>query len=79
MSRGHGTATATVHAPHGPVTTGVRVYWVRCDGCGVGLAVATWPLDHGDDVCAELAADNGWAAEIGLDPRAVDLVAMPPA
>lgn len=68
MSRGHDPTTATIHAPHGPVTTGVRVCWVRCDGCGTGLAVATWPTDHGDDVCAELAADNEWTRnDVGCD------------
>ena len=35
--------------------------------------------DAGEWAICELAQRAAWAAEIGLDPRAVDLVAMPPA
>ena len=35
--------------------------------------------DAGEWAICELVQRAAWAAEIGLDPRAVDLVAMPPA
>lgn len=70
MSRGHDLTTATIHAPRGPVTVGVRVCWIRCDGCGVGLAVPTRETDHGDDQCAALAEDHGWEGDRCPDCRA---------
>lgn len=63
MSRGHALTTATVHTPHGPVTVGVRVCWIRCEGCGAELGVPTWPGDDGDDACADLAMDAGWTGD----------------
>lgn len=35
--------------------------------------------DAGEWAICELVQRAAWAAEMGLDPRAVDLVALPPA
>ena len=35
--------------------------------------------DAGEWAICEFAQRAAWAAEMGLDPRAVDLVALPPA
>lgn len=39
----------------------------------------TIPDDAGERAICELVQRAAWAAEMGLDPRAVDLVALPPA
>jgi hypothetical protein len=39
----------------------------------------TIPDDAGEWTICELVQRAAWARELGLDPRAVDLVALPPA
>jgi len=40
MSTGHVCTAVTADTPHGPVTVGVTVAWVRCDRCGHREALA---------------------------------------